>query len=179
MDLIGPMQTESLRVKKYIIVVVHDFSHFTWIRFLRGKSDTVKVCINLCLSLQREQGKNIVQIMSDHGKEFEDEELDSFYEAKGIHHEYSTPLTPQQNGFWAEAMDTACHIHNRITTPSVDTSVNSYDDSSKSTQKEVMASVSEIAPSSNVQKNHPSSSIIGDPLAGITTKKRTRLIMPR
>ncbi|KAA0039042.1 gag-pol polyprotein [Cucumis melo var. makuwa] len=72
----GPMQTESLGGKKYVFVVVDDFSHFTW----------------------REQGKNIVRIRSDHGKEFENEELDSFCEVEGIHHEYSALLTPQQNG---------------------------------------------------------------------------------
>ncbi|KAA0055634.1 Peptidase aspartic, catalytic [Cucumis melo var. makuwa] len=120
-----------------------DFSRFTWVRFLKGTSDTAKVCISLCLSLQREQGKNIVRIRSDHGKKFVNEELNNFYEEEGIHHEYSTPLTPQQNGvverknrtlremarvmihakslslhFWAEAVNTACHIHNRITTRS-------------------------------------------------------------
>ncbi|KAA0058404.1 gag-pol polyprotein [Cucumis melo var. makuwa] len=94
MDLMGPMQTKSLGGKKYVFVVMDDFSHFTWIRFLRKKSDTAKVCISLCLSLQREQGKNIVQIRSDHGKEFENAELDNFCEAEGIHHEYSAPLTP-------------------------------------------------------------------------------------
>ncbi|KAA0067130.1 Peptidase aspartic, catalytic [Cucumis melo var. makuwa] len=82
----------------YVFVVVDDLSCFTWIRFLRGKSDTTKVCISLCLILQHEEGKNTVQIRSDHGKEFENEELDSFCEAEGIHHAYSIPLTPQQNG---------------------------------------------------------------------------------
>ena len=59
-DLMGPMQTESLGGKNYVFVVVYDFSCFTQVRFLKGKSNTAKVCINLCLSLQREQGKNIV-----------------------------------------------------------------------------------------------------------------------
>ncbi|KAA0061231.1 gag-pol polyprotein [Cucumis melo var. makuwa] len=94
MNLIGLMQTASLGGKKYVFVVVNDFSRFTWIRFLKGKSNTAKVCMNLCLSLQREQGKNIVRIMSDHGKEFESEELNNFCKAEEIHYEYSTPLTP-------------------------------------------------------------------------------------
>ncbi|TYK06552.1 F5J5.1 [Cucumis melo var. makuwa] len=88
----GPMQTESLEGKKYVFVVVDDFSRFTWVRFLKGKSDTAKVCINLCLSLQHEQGKSIIRIRNDHGKEFENEELDNFCEVEGIHHEYSAPL---------------------------------------------------------------------------------------
>ncbi|KAA0051806.1 gag-pol polyprotein [Cucumis melo var. makuwa] len=42
MDLMGPMQTESLGGKKYVFVAMDDFSLFTWIRFLKGKSDTAK-----------------------------------------------------------------------------------------------------------------------------------------
>ncbi|TYJ97409.1 putative mitochondrial protein [Cucumis melo var. makuwa] len=38
--------------------------------------------------LTDEQGKNIVRIKSDNGKELENEELDNFCEAKGIHNEY-------------------------------------------------------------------------------------------
>ncbi|KAA0036548.1 gag-pol polyprotein [Cucumis melo var. makuwa] len=268
MDLMGPVQTVSLGGKKYVFVVVDDFSCFTCVRFLKEKSDNANVCIILCLSLQREQEKNIVRIRSDHGKEFKNEELNDFYKAEGIHCEYSASFTPQQNGvverknrtlqemarvmihvkylplqFWAEVMNTACHIHNRIIThsgtyvtlyelwkgrkpnvkvfndrtrvvvetidvvmndneqkykrldddddfpsnpaivpelaitdsPTVDTSVNNFDDSSKSTQKEVMADVSEIIPSSHVQKNHPLSFIIGDPSVGITTKKKDKI----
>ena len=78
-----------------MFIVVDDFSRFTWIRFHKGKSDTAKVCINLCFNLQREQGKNIIRIKSDHGKESENEELNNLCEVEGIHHEYSAPLTPQ------------------------------------------------------------------------------------
>ena len=57
----------------------------------------MKVCISLCLCLQREQGKNIVRIRSDHGKEFKNEELNKFYEAEGIYYEYSALVISQQN----------------------------------------------------------------------------------
>ena len=42
--------------------------------------------------------ENVIQIMNDHEKEFENEELNNFCEEEGIHHEYSAPLTSQQNG---------------------------------------------------------------------------------
>lgn len=38
-DLMDPMRTKSIGGKKYIIVVVDDFSRFTWVKFLREKSD--------------------------------------------------------------------------------------------------------------------------------------------
>ena len=40
MDLIGPMQNESLGGKRYNFVCVDDFSRFTWKYFLREKSET-------------------------------------------------------------------------------------------------------------------------------------------
>ncbi|TYK27300.1 envelope-like protein [Cucumis melo var. makuwa] len=110
LDINGPMQTESLGRKKYVLVVV---------------------------------GKKIIRIHSDHGNEFDSEELNNFYKSEGIHHEFAAPISPQQNGvverknrtlqemaqvmihvknlplnFWAEAVNTACHIHNRVTTRS-------------------------------------------------------------
>ena len=50
------------------------------------------------MSLQHEKGKKIVRIRNDHGKEFENEDMNNFCEMEGIHHEYSSSLTPQQNG---------------------------------------------------------------------------------
>ena len=40
MDLMGPMQVESLGGKRYVFVCVDDFSRYTWVDFIREKSDT-------------------------------------------------------------------------------------------------------------------------------------------
>ena len=37
-DLMGPMRTESMVGKRYIMVVVDDFSRYSWVEFLREKS---------------------------------------------------------------------------------------------------------------------------------------------
>ncbi|CAL8154408.1 unnamed protein product [Prunus armeniaca] len=42
MDLVGPIQTESIGGKKYMLVLVDDFTRFTWVDFLREKSDAFK-----------------------------------------------------------------------------------------------------------------------------------------
>ncbi|GAA0172339.1 hypothetical protein LIER_26184 [Lithospermum erythrorhizon] len=65
MDLIGPMQVESIGGKEYIYVCVDDFSRYTWVEFTREKSD------QLIIQLQREKRLTIIRIRSDHGKEFE------------------------------------------------------------------------------------------------------------
>ncbi|WJX40607.1 hypothetical protein P8452_28061 [Trifolium repens] len=140
MDLMGPMQVESIGGKRYAFVVVDDFSRFTWVSFIREKSDTFDAFKELCLRLQREKDSGIVRIRSDHGKEFENSRFSEFCADEGIGHEFSSPITPQQNGvverknrtlqeaarvmlhakklpyyFWAEAMSTACYVHNRVT----------------------------------------------------------------
>ncbi|KAK2423598.1 cysteine-rich RECEPTOR kinase [Trifolium repens] len=133
MDLMGPMQVESLGGKKYAFVVVDDFSRYTWVNFIREKSDTFDIFKTLSTQVQRE-------IRSDHGREFENEKSSEYCASEGIKHEFSSPISPQQNGvverknrtiqesarvmlhakalpyhFWAEAMNTACYIHNRVT----------------------------------------------------------------
>jgi hypothetical protein len=40
MDLFGPITYLSIRGSKYGLVVVDDFSHFTWVFFLHDKSET-------------------------------------------------------------------------------------------------------------------------------------------
>nr|GEY87107.1 hypothetical protein [Tanacetum cinerariifolium] len=39
MDLCGPMRVESINGKKYILVIVDDYSRYTWTRFLRSKDE--------------------------------------------------------------------------------------------------------------------------------------------
>ncbi|GJY63387.1 retrovirus-related pol polyprotein from transposon TNT 1-94 [Tanacetum coccineum] len=40
MDLCGPMRVQTINGKKYILVIVDDYSRFTWVKFLRSKDDT-------------------------------------------------------------------------------------------------------------------------------------------
>src|ERR1043165_2046615 len=94
MDLMGPMQVESLGGKRYAYVVVDDFSRFTWINFIKEKSDVFDVFKELCKRLQREKESCIVRIRSDHGKEFENSKFDEFCSSEGINHEFSSPITP-------------------------------------------------------------------------------------
>ena len=101
MDLMGPMQVESIAGKRYIFVCVDDFSRFTWVSFIREKSDTFDSFKDLCLKLKNEKNSNIgriVRIRSDHGKEFENSIFSDFCNMYGISHEFSSPKTPQQNG---------------------------------------------------------------------------------
>lgn len=55
MDLMRPMHVERIGGKIYVFVVVDDFSSFTWVNFIREKSDTFDVFKELCTQLQREK----------------------------------------------------------------------------------------------------------------------------
>lgn len=72
-----------------------DFSRYTWIKFIREKSDTFEVFKELCKLLQIEKQIGIVKIRSDHGSEFENSKFPECYGSKGIGRKFSAPITPQ------------------------------------------------------------------------------------
>nr|GEU37542.1 hypothetical protein [Tanacetum cinerariifolium] len=45
-DLCGPMSVESVNIKKYILVIVNDYSRFTWVNCLRSKDEAPDFIIN-------------------------------------------------------------------------------------------------------------------------------------
>jgi len=75
MDFMGLMQVKSIGGKRYDFVVIDDFSRFTWVHFIREKSDTFDVFKDLCTQLQREKDSVIVRIRSDHGTEFKNDKF--------------------------------------------------------------------------------------------------------
>ena len=55
MDLCGPMSTLSLSGKQYILVVVEDFTRFTWTCFLAHKNDAFHIFKNLSKRIQNKK----------------------------------------------------------------------------------------------------------------------------
>jgi len=68
------------------------------VNFIREKSDTFDVFKDLCTQLQREKRCGIARIRSGHGTEFENAKFDEYCLDEGIIQEFSSPITPQQNG---------------------------------------------------------------------------------
>ena len=62
MDLMDPTRTEFLGGKKYIMVVVDDFTRYTWVILLRSKSDVPEHIETLCTRLQNEKSLKIDRI---------------------------------------------------------------------------------------------------------------------
>jgi len=138
MDLFGSSRTMSLGGNYYaLVVVVDDFSRYTWTLFLEIKSEAFSTFKKLAKRLQNSCCSNIIAIRSDHGGEFQNEKFSTFCEKLGIFHNFSAPRTPQQNGveerknmsleeiarimltesslpkyFWVDAMNTICYVMN-------------------------------------------------------------------
>ncbi|GJT37506.1 retrovirus-related pol polyprotein from transposon TNT 1-94 [Tanacetum coccineum] len=138
MDLCGPMRVASINGKKYILVIVDDYSRYTWTLFLRSKDETPKVLKEFLTMIQRNLQAPVISVRTDRGTEFLNKTLNAFFKEEGIEHQTSTPRTPEQNGvverqnrtlveaartmlsafklplfFWAEAIATACYTQNR------------------------------------------------------------------
>ncbi|XP_062080574.1 uncharacterized protein LOC133785341 [Humulus lupulus] len=89
---------ESLSGKRFVMVLVDDYSRYTWVDFLKEKSDTFGLFLALVLRLQNEKESKIgkvYQLQSDHGKEFENTVFSDFCDQLGIKHEFSTPKSTQ------------------------------------------------------------------------------------
>ncbi|GJW03817.1 retrovirus-related pol polyprotein from transposon TNT 1-94 [Tanacetum coccineum] len=98
MDLCGPMRVQSINGKKYILVIVDDYSRFTWVKFLRSKDETPEFVINFLKQIQVGLNKIVRYIRTDNGTEFVNQVMSKYYEGVGIFHQKSVPRTPQQNG---------------------------------------------------------------------------------
>ncbi|GKD39227.1 retrovirus-related pol polyprotein from transposon TNT 1-94, partial [Tanacetum coccineum] len=98
MDLCGPMRVQSIKGKKYILVIVDDYSRFTWVKFLRSKDETPEFVTNFLKQIQVGLNKIVRFIRTDNGTEFVNQVMSEYYEGVGIFHQKSVLRTPQQNG---------------------------------------------------------------------------------
>nr|KAJ0227737.1 hypothetical protein LSAT_V11C100025710 [Lactuca sativa] len=137
-SMISKRTQSSLGGNKYTLVVVDEFTRFTWVVFLKKKSHAAQEIISLIRKNETLTGLKVKQLRSDHGTEFRNSTLEEFCDNKGIGQNFSAPRTPQQNGvaerrnrtlieagrtlmihaglpmsFWAEAVNTACFTQNR------------------------------------------------------------------
>ncbi|GJR49202.1 retrovirus-related pol polyprotein from transposon TNT 1-94 [Tanacetum coccineum] len=140
MDLFGPSAVRSYGGNHYTLVIVDDYSRYTWTRFLKDKTEAFDQFEIFSRKIQNQLGCSIVSIRTDHGREFDNEvQFGEFCNANGITHNFSAPRTPQSNGvverknrtlqemsrtmlneqslpqkFWCNAVDTSTYILNRI-----------------------------------------------------------------
>nr|GEZ92238.1 hypothetical protein [Tanacetum cinerariifolium] len=98
MDLCGPMRVESINRRKYVLVIVDDYSRYTWTHFLRSKDEIPKVLINFLRLVQRGLHAKVRTVRTDKGTEFLNKTLHAYFAAESIKHQMSVARTPEQNG---------------------------------------------------------------------------------
>ncbi|GJV88061.1 retrovirus-related pol polyprotein from transposon TNT 1-94 [Tanacetum coccineum] len=134
----GVLYVESINGKKYILVIVDDYSRFTWVKFPRSKDEAPDAIIKYIKNILVCLNATVRNIRTDNGTKFINQTLRDFYENVSILHQTSVARTPQQNGIvkrrnrtlveaahtmliflnaplflWAEAINTACYTQNR------------------------------------------------------------------
>ncbi|GKB27545.1 retrovirus-related pol polyprotein from transposon TNT 1-94 [Tanacetum coccineum] len=67
MDLCGPMRMESINGKKYILVIIDDYSLFTWVKFLRSKDEAPDAIIKCIKNIQVRLNATVRNIRTDNG----------------------------------------------------------------------------------------------------------------
>jgi hypothetical protein len=95
MDLFGPIAYISIGGNKYDLVIVNDYSCFTWVFFLQDKSETQEVLKKLLKRAQNKFDAKVKKIRSDNDTEFKNTQVEDFLNKEGIKHEFLPPYTPQ------------------------------------------------------------------------------------
>ncbi|GJZ42078.1 retrovirus-related pol polyprotein from transposon TNT 1-94, partial [Tanacetum coccineum] len=138
MDLCGLMRVASVNGKKYILVIIDDYSRFTWVKCLRSKDEAPYFIIKFLKMIQVRLKVPVRRIRTDNGTKFVNQTLREYYKKVDISHETYVARSPQQNGvierrtrtlikathtmliyakallfLWAEAVATACYTQNR------------------------------------------------------------------
>jgi transposase InsO family protein len=91
MDLFAPIAYISIDGSKYCLVIVDDYSRFTWVFFLQEKSQTQETLKGFLRQAQNEFGLRIKKIRSNYGTKFKNSQIERFLKDEGIKHEFSSP----------------------------------------------------------------------------------------
>ncbi|GJU72956.1 retrovirus-related pol polyprotein from transposon TNT 1-94 [Tanacetum coccineum] len=112
MDLCGPMQVQTINEKKYILVIVDDYSRFTWVKFLRSKDETPEFVSKFLKQIQVDLNKTIRYISTDNGTEFNG--VVEIQNRTLVEATRTMLIFSKASMFlWAEVIATACYTQNR------------------------------------------------------------------
>ncbi|GJR54087.1 retrovirus-related pol polyprotein from transposon TNT 1-94 [Tanacetum coccineum] len=97
-DLCGPMRVPTINKKKYILMIVDDYSRFTWVYILHTKDETPEILKKFIAQVQLNYNAKVHKIRTDNDTEFKNAILKAHYEKLDIMKQISTARTRQQNG---------------------------------------------------------------------------------
>nr|GEV78759.1 retrovirus-related Pol polyprotein from transposon TNT 1-94 [Tanacetum cinerariifolium] len=96
MDLCGPIRIASINRKRYILVIVDDYSRYIWVYFLISKDEVPKVIKNFLKRINVLLQSPIIIIRIDNDTESKNQILKEYFDSVGIPHQASSVRTTQQ-----------------------------------------------------------------------------------
>ena len=150
-DVCGPLDVPSLGGSKYFVTFIDEHSNWVVVYLMKQKSEVADHYLDFEKYAERQTGRKVRIIRSDRGGEYLSNALSKYLKHQGIVHELTAAYTPHQNGiserfnltilnlvrsmlshrgvpkcFWAEALATAVHIRNRVTSSTLPPNMTPY-----------------------------------------------------
>jgi transposase InsO family protein len=97
-DVCGPMQTNSVSGKRYLLTFIDDFSRYTVTYYLKEKSEVLEKFKEFVQFVKTKFNKKPKVIRSDRGREYCGHEFANYLKTVGIQQQLTAPYSPQQNG---------------------------------------------------------------------------------
>jgi transposase InsO family protein len=94
-DTVSPSQVRSMGDKWYVLVIVDDYSRYSWVFFLESKDEVFEHFRSLDLRLNNDHPNCLKVIHSDNGTEFRIASFDEFCLEHGIDQQFFAPRVPQ------------------------------------------------------------------------------------
>lgn len=151
-DVCGPFQAKSLGGNFYFVTFTDDCSRYTWIAFMKTKSEVFDKFKIFLAYVKNHFGCSIQIFHCDNGGEYELEKFKNYCAHEGILFEYTAPHTPEHNGvaerknrtlvegarcllqdmgldgkFWAHAILFVNHVNNRAPTKALNNTTTPFE----------------------------------------------------
>ncbi|GJW16974.1 retrovirus-related pol polyprotein from transposon TNT 1-94 [Tanacetum coccineum] len=97
-DLFGPVTPRFINHEKYTLVIIDEYSRYTWVYFLKKKSQAPKTIMSFIKRVENQNDIKVKQLRTNNGTEFRISILVNFCDKKGISQNFSSPYTLKQNG---------------------------------------------------------------------------------
>jgi hypothetical protein len=88
----------TLSGNRYFLLLVNDYSHYMWVALLATWDVAPTVIWNIQAAAECKSGKKQCALRTDRGGEFTAAHINEYFTELGVHHELTSPYTPQQNG---------------------------------------------------------------------------------
>ncbi|GKD03586.1 retrovirus-related pol polyprotein from transposon TNT 1-94 [Tanacetum coccineum] len=93
MDLFGSVKPQTISHNKYTLVIVDEYSRYTWVFFLKKKSNAADYIMSFIRMMENLNEVKVKELRSDNGTKFKNHKLEEFYDEKGMSQNFSSPCT--------------------------------------------------------------------------------------